>query len=225
MGHAVAVQMGEPRRSFPLAAGEIEHVAGEKPLDPQAHVPNDDDLLLRLIAQHDQDAFRRLVERHIDRAYALALRILHNAADAEDVVQDTMLKVWTTRGSWQEGRARFSTWLYRVVTNRCLDLRRRPNAEDIENVPEMADDQPDALTSLQRHEAAGLLERAMGRLPDQQRIALILSYQDDLSNSEIADIMETTVSAVESLLKRGRQQLRNILRHSERDIRAFFTKD
>lgn len=183
-----------------------------------------DDLLLERIAQSDERAFRTLVERHVDRAYALALRILRNAADAEDVVQDSLLKVWTTRGNWQPGKARFSTWLYRVVTNRCLDICRKPRTTDIDDAPEPMDEALDALSTIHTGEVNVLLERAMGRLPNQQRIALILSYNDELSNPEIAEIMQTTVMAVESLMKRGRQQLRAILVGVEAEIRESFTK-
>ena len=147
---------------------------------------DEDDLLLARIAENDEAAFRELVTRHLDRSYTLAFRFLRNAADADDVVQDVLLKVWQNRGSWQEGKAKFSTWLYRVVTNRCLDLRRRPRTEDMENAPEQADENPDALTELRRDELAGMLERAMAHLPDQQRIALILSYTDEFTNAEIA---------------------------------------
>jgi RNA polymerase sigma-70 factor, ECF subfamily len=182
----------------------------------------DKDLLDRL-ASGDEAAFRALVVRHIDRAYAIALRIVGNAADAEDVVQDTMLKVWTHRGQWQHGRAKFSTWLYRVVSNRCIDFRRKPRTENVEAVPEVADKQPDASSVIERNEVTDLLEAAMQKLPEQQRIAVILSYHENMSNGEIAEVMETTVSAVESLLKRGRQQLRELLRRHERDIRGAFT--
>lgn len=199
--------------------------AGINPMPAFRRPPDADDLLLRRIGHGDETAFRELVERHIDRSYALALRILQQPADAEDVVQETLVKIWNSRGSWEEGRARFSTWLYRVVTNRCLDLRRQPRTEPIEAAPEVADAQPDVLTALQRHEVSDLLQRAIDRLPDQQRVAIILSYFDDLSNSEIAEVMETTVSAVESLLKRGRQALRKLLNRAERDIRQSFTDD
>ncbi len=192
---------------------------------PTSGRPRDhDDILLAAIAKSDERAFRELVERHADRAYGLAVRILRNAADAEDVVQDSLVKVWTNRGTWQSGKARFSTWLYRVITNRCIDLCRRPRTSDLEAAPEIVDDADDAVTSIHAGEVNLLLERAMGRLPGQQRIALILSYSDDLSNPEIAEIMETTVSAVESLLKRGRQQLRQILMDKESAIRDSFTK-
>ncbi|WP_315786228.1 MULTISPECIES: RNA polymerase sigma factor [unclassified Bradyrhizobium] len=182
----------------------------------------DKDLLDRL-ATGEELAFRLLVERHIDRAYAIALRIVGNAADAEDVVQDTMLKVWTHRGRWQHGRAKFSTWLYRVVSNRCIDIRRKPRTENVDVVPEVADGKPDAVSVIERAELSVLLEGAMQRLPEQQRIAVILSYHENMSNGEIAEVMDTTVAAVESLLKRGRQQLRDMLRRHERDIRGAFT--
>jgi RNA polymerase sigma-70 factor, ECF subfamily len=185
-------------------------------------VDEDKDLLDRL-ADNDEIAFRGLVERHIDRAYAIALRILGNAADAEDVVQDTMLKVWIHRGRWQHGRAKFSTWLYRVVSNRCIDLHRKPRTENVDAVPEVADAQPDASSVIERNEVNNLLEVAMQRLPEQQRLAVILSYHENMSNGEIAEVMDTTVAAVESLLKRGRQQLRELLRRHECDIRTAFT--
>ncbi|GLH79381.1 RNA polymerase sigma factor [Bradyrhizobium sp. SSBR45G] len=184
---------------------------------------DEDKELLDRLATGDEAAFRLLVERHIDRAYAIALRIVGNAADAEDVVQDTMLKVWTHRGRWQHGRAKFSTWLYRVVSNRCIDLRRKPRTENVDVVPEVADGKPDAVSVIERAEMNDLLEAAMQRLPEQQRVAVILSYHENMSNGEIAEVMDTTVAAVESLLKRGRQQLREMLRRHERDIRGAFT--
>lgn len=186
-------------------------------------VYDEDSELLDKLATGDETAFRMLVERHIDRAYAIALRIVGNAADAEDVVQDTMLKIWSHRGRWQHGRAKFSTWLYRVISNRCIDLRRKPRNENVETVPEVADGQPGAVEIIERNELNDMLELAMQRLPEQQRIAVILSYHESMSNGEIAQVMDTTVAAVESLLKRGRQQLRQLLRKHERDIRTAFT--
>ncbi len=196
--------------------------AGAVDVAPADVVDEDKELLDRLAA-NDEAAFRLLVARHIDRAYAIALRIVESRADAEDVVQDTLLKVWTHRGRWEHGRAKFSTWLYRVVTNRCIDLRRRPRTENVDTVPEVADTKPDATSVIERNEVTSMLEAAMQRLPEQQRVAVILSYHENMSNGEIADVMETTVAAVESLLKRGRQQLREMLRRHERDIRHSFT--
>ena len=212
-----------------LPAEEIVPMMPSVPLAPDSTpvaadvVFDEDSELLDKLAAGDEAAFRMLVERHIDRAYAIALRIVGNAADAEDVVQDTMLKIWSHRGRWQHGRAKFSTWLYRVISNRCIDLRRKPRNENVETVPEVADGQPGAVEIIERNELNGMLEFAMQRLPEQQRIAVIFSYHENMSNGEIAQVMDTTVAAVESLLKRGRQQLRQLLRKHERDIRTAFT--
>jgi len=218
---------GEITTTAPVDA--IVQVAPSVPLAPDSApdaadvVLDEDSELLDRLAADDEAAFRMLVERHIDRAYAIALRIVGNAADAEDVVQDTMLKIWSHRGRWQHGRAKFSTWLYRVISNRCIDLRRKPRTENVETVPEVADGQPGAVEIIERNELNGMLELAMQRLPEQQRIAVIFSYHENMSNGEIAQVMDTTVAAVESLLKRGRQQLRQLLRKHERDIRTAFT--
>ncbi|MBR1220958.1 RNA polymerase sigma factor [Bradyrhizobium sp. U87765 SZCCT0131] len=200
-------------------AANVPSIASAAP-----QVRDEDEELLDRLAANDETAFRMLVERHIDRAFSIALRIVGSRADAEDVVQDTMLKVWTHRGRWLQGRAKFSTWLYRVITNRCIDLRRQPRTDDVDAVPEPADTRPDAASTMQREEVTDLLEQAMQQLPEHQRIAVIFSYHEDMSNGEIAEVMQTTVAAVESLLKRGRQQLKAILRRHERDIRHVFTE-
>ncbi len=179
----------------------------------------DDDALLERMKADDAEAFRILVERHVDRAYALALRILRNAADAEDVAQEALVKAWTHRSAWQAGKARFSTWLYRVVVNRCIDLQRMPRSAWIEEVAEPADPGADAVTTIHRREVFERLEDALDHMPAQQRAALTLAYFDDLGNAAIAEILGTTVPAVESLLKRGRQGLRTRLKRSERDVR------
>ena len=109
------------------------------------------------------------------------------------------------------------------MTNRCIDVRRQPRSEDLEQVPEVADAKPLPSAAIEKHELSTMLGEAIARLPDQQRIALILSYHETMNNSEVAEVMQTTVAAVESLLKRGRQRLRELLRRSENDIRSSFT--
>lgn len=181
-----------------------------------------DEALLELMRADDVEAYRALVERHMNRAFGVAMRVLKNPTDAEDVAQDAFVKAWTNRHRWEAGRAKFSTWLYRVVVNRCIDLRRLPREEWIDDVPEPADDAEDSVSLIHRRQVYGRLEDALGRLPTQQRVAVVLSYYEDLSNAEIAEVMSTSVSAVESLLKRGRKGLREILRHSEADVKIVF---
>lgn len=179
-----------------------------------------DDALIERMQADDAEAYRILVSRHIDRAYGLALRILKSPADAEDVTQDAFVKAWQHRQSWEAGRAKFSTWLYRVIVNRCIDLRRLPRNDWIEDVPEPADEAEDSVSLIQRRQVYGQLELALARLPAQQRAAIALSYYDDMGNADIAEVLGTTISAVESLLKRGRQRLRELLKRSEKDVRA-----
>lgn len=182
----------------------------------------ENDYLLERMREGDAGAYRMLVERHIDRAYGLALRILNNPADADDVVQDAFVNAWVHRANWQSGRAKFSTWLYRVIVNRCIDHKRSPKGSCIDDVPEPMDHADDALTTIHRRQVYDRLSVAIERLPEQQKTAILLSYHEELSNAEIADIMITTVSSVESLLKRGRQRLREILKRAEGDVRGSF---
>ena len=183
-----------------------------------------DDELFGFIALGQEEAFQALIERHIDRGYAVAYRILQNASDAEDVLQDAFLQVWSRRESWKPGKAKFSTWLFRVVTNRCIDQLRRKKTSSIDVLPELSDDNSNQSHILEMQQAIELLEDAMAELPEQQRIAIVFSYHENLSNGEIAEILETSVSAVESLLKRGRQKLRKILKNHSGDILSLFTQ-
>lgn len=184
----------------------------------------DDTVLLERMKDDDADAYRILVERHVDRAYALALRILRNPADAEDVAQDALIKAWTHRQSWQPGRAKFSTWLCRVVFNRCIDLKRRPTGVCLDDVMEPEDETPNAVDTIHRRQVYSRLDDALATIPEQQRAAVTLSYFGDMGNPEIAAVLGTTVQAVESLLKRSRQGLKDRLRRSEHDIRQIFAE-
>jgi RNA polymerase sigma-70 factor (ECF subfamily) len=181
-----------------------------------------DDALLARIATGDDDAFRQLVVRHVDRAYAIAFRILGQSADAEDVVQDCFLKVWSMNQQWEAGRASFKTWFYRVITNRCIDLKRRPRNEGMDETPEPMSPASDQAEELMRSEASHLLAASIDQLPLQQKTALMLSYFDGRSNHEIADAMQLTVMAVESLLKRARQHLRATLAGEGADMLKVF---
>jgi RNA polymerase sigma-70 factor (ECF subfamily) len=207
-------------RSLPAAetAAELE-LATAAELAVEELSGDGDAALTERMRRDDVEAYRTLVERHIDRAYGLALRILGNAADADDVTQDAFVKAWIHRHNWQAGRAKFSTWLYRVIVNRCIDLKRAPKGLWIEDVPEPADDGEDAGEALHRRQIYGRLDDALEKLPGQQKIVLILSYHEELGNAEIAELLGTTVSAVESLLKRGRRRLRELMKRSEGDVR------
>ncbi|QCO15657.1 RNA polymerase sigma factor [Azospirillum brasilense] len=181
-----------------------------------------DEVLMARIRAGDQAAYRVLVHRHLKRAYALARRMSGSDAEAEDIAQDAFLQVWQRRDRWTDEGAKFTTWLYRVVVNRCIDHKRRPAGEDLDSVPEPPDHAPDAVTHIQRRQVAARLRDAQDRLPPPQRAALALYYNEGLSSAEVATIMQISVTAVESLLKRARQQLRTLLRASAQAARDSF---
>jgi RNA polymerase sigma-70 factor, ECF subfamily len=169
---------------------------------------NEEDRLLARIAGGEATAFARLMEKHLDRAYALALRVTGSRADAEDVAQEAFLRVWRRAGDWQPGRARFSTWLYRVVMNLCLDRRRKTVDLPIEPWIDAAEPRPNAEAMLLSAERDSLLLQAMAALPERQRQAMALCYTLDLSNAEAAETMEISVKAYEALLVRAKQAIR-----------------
>jgi RNA polymerase sigma-70 factor (ECF subfamily) len=172
---------------------------------------NSDDDLLSQIAEGDRRAFAQLMDRHVDRAFALARRVLGNKSDAEDVVQDAFMKVWQKAGQWQPGRAQFSTWLYRVVVNRCLDLKRKPVNAALDNVAEQSDDRPDAYEDIATRQHNAKIQAAVADLPERQRTAIALSYTAGMSNAQAAETMEISVKAFESLLVRAKRELRGRL--------------
>ena len=176
-----------------------------------AELVDGDAELLQAIAGGDRSAFDRLSRRHLDRAYGVALRMTGSRADAEDVVQDVFLRLWQRPDAWRPGQALFSTWLYRVVVNRCLDLKRRPLNADLDSVEEPQDPDANAEDSLLDAERSRALDSAVNQLPERQRAALVLTYTAGLRNAEAASAMDISVKAFEALLVRAKRELRDYL--------------
>lgn len=171
-----------------------------------------DDELVAAVAKGDGAACGLLMERHLGRTVALARRMMGNQADAEEVTQEVFLRVWTHADRWEPGRAQFSTWLHRVATNLCLDrLRRQRGTVDIDEMPNLVSEEPGPDRRLEADQLAARVEAALQQLPERQRAAIALSHYQGLSNTETAEILEVSVEAVESLLSRGRRQLRVLL--------------
>lgn len=169
--------------------------------------------LLDLTAEGDQAAFAILVRRHQSRVLNLAYRFSRDRQDAEELAQEVFFKVWRHARSFK-GQAAFSTWLYRLAVNTCLNYRQRKETrpepltltKDIESTAETA---ADGLEARQRQD---LLGRAMAALPARQKMALILAGFEGKSYEEIAAVMEVSVPAVESMLFRARRNLAATLR-------------
>jgi RNA polymerase sigma-70 factor (ECF subfamily) len=168
--------------------------------------PSDHDLMARA-AKGDERAFRVLAERHAGAALRLARRILGNAASAEDIVQEALLRVWVNAPRWRP-EAAFRTWLYRIVVNLCLNAKRRVPDLPLDAAADIADPRAGADEQLRLHERDRQLADAIMSLPERQRAAVVLTYQEGLSNADVAQVLDISVSSVEALLVRARRALR-----------------
>lgn len=183
------------------------------PLDAQTDIS--DDALMVLFANGDGQAAGVLAYRHTGRVLALALRMLGDQAEAEDVAQDALMRLWKIAPDWRQGEAKVSTWLYRVASNLCLDRLRKHSGkratQDIDSVPEPPDERPSVESDLIARDRAEALQAALQNLPDRQRQAVSLRFLQELTNPEVAEVMEVSVEAVESLLSRGKRALAQAL--------------
>ncbi len=170
-----------------------------------------DEALLAQVALGDPAAVRAMVARKLPRLLSLAGRMLGEAAEAEDVAQEALLRVWRQAGRWRPGQARFDTWLHRVTLNLCYDRLRRRRETPTDTPPEVIDDGPGPDRGLQAQDTGRRVAAAMAALPDRQREAIVLCHYQELGNIEAAEVMGVTVEALEGLLGRGRRALRAAL--------------
>ena len=141
------------------------------------------------VAQGDKSAFRTLAGRHAAKTFALTRRMLGNDADAEEIVQEAMLRVWVTATRWRPDAA-FKTWLYRVTFNLCLNRHRQKAFAPLDEASDPPDPCPNAAEVLERRETDRLVAKSIEGLPDRQRAAIVLTYYEGLSNAETASVLE-----------------------------------
>jgi RNA polymerase sigma-70 factor (ECF subfamily) len=170
---------------------------------------SDEDLMVR-VARGDEAAFHMLTQRHAGRSIGLARRITGNAADAEEIVQEALLRVWVNAPRWRPVAA-FRTWLYRMVVNLSLNRRRHAPFVPIEAAGDPVDPADDPRAAMENAEIDRRLAAAVAALSARQRAAVTLTYGEGLSNAETATVMGTSVSGVETLLVRARRSLRATL--------------
>lgn len=177
--------------------------------------------LIKGIQAGNEEAFRELFEKYRNRVFNTCNSIVHNPSDADDLVQEVFIEIYRSSGKFR-GESRISTWIYRIAINKGLNHMRQVNRrkwyQSIENLASLnlrqtpaasAIRQPD--TELEDKQQAQRLHSAIDDLPENQRTAFLLSKYEDLSYLEIAEVMNTSLSAVESLIHRAKSNLQKKL--------------
>ena len=186
--------------------------------------PDPDALLMLRVKRGDRAAFVELVEKYKQPVMNLVYRTLHDATEAEDLAQIVFLQVYKSAKRY-ESRAKFSTWLFTIARNLCLnEIRRRSRhpADSLEEAHAEHEDQPRQQFEDQSNvlppeqllhgELAQKIEEALAGLPENQRTAILLCRQEELSYEEIAEILGCSLSATKSLIHRGRETLKEKLK-------------
>lgn len=189
--------------------------------------------LVALVTQGDSRAFAELAQRHLPAIETYARRLLADEAAAQDIAQETLLVLWQRSTEFKPEKARLTTWLHRVAHNRCIDLLRRQKRETRMPSDEIFSRQENSAHGGVRGESVGevgaeesaptvtfsrtpegnaaAMNAALRNLPESQRTALVLTYYQNLSNREVATVMNSSTRAVESLLCRARGNLKKQL--------------
>ena len=169
-------------------------------------------------AAGDRRAWTRLVERHLSAVVGYAWHLLDNHAEAEDVAQETFLRLLSKVGQWRPGGPSLRAWLYRVATNLCIDQRRSRRTIGLDDAPELPRAAENAAELDQCLDQRRLVRRALQELPEGQRMAIALVYYQGFTNREAAELMGVGVDAVESRLARARRALKRRLQPVKADL-------
>jgi len=165
-----------------------------------------DEELMSAVAAGDLQAFGEIVERHQAPMYRAALRFLGNGEDAQDVAQEAFLRLLDAAPRYKPS-ASLKTYLYRIVSNLCLDRKRRPRHEPLEDFPELTDAALSPMDRMVRLERERAVREALDEIPDRQRMAIVLRHFEGMSYTEMAEVLETSEKGIEGLLGRGRAAL------------------
>jgi RNA polymerase sigma-70 factor, ECF subfamily len=174
-----------------------------------------DEQLMTAMGSGDREAYAVLVRRHARALAVYAWRMLGNESEAQDIVQETFLRLWLQAQQWDSQKAALSTWLHRIAHNLCVDSLRKRRPGNDEEIAELADNSESAEQEVTREARQSQLHEALALLPERQRNALILVHFQGLSNKEAAEILTVSVDALESLLSRARRTLRQRLTITE----------
>jgi RNA polymerase sigma factor (sigma-70 family) len=176
-----------------------------------SEIKQSDDALMARVALRDASALRLLADRHAALPWRIANRMLADRAEAEDVAQEALLRLWQAGNNWKPGGSGVAAWLTRVATNLCLDRLRRKRFISDEEGPERADGAPLADAEIEGDEVRAAVVHCIHTLPERQRASIILTYYEERANQSAAEILAMQLKAFESLLFRARAALRQCI--------------
>jgi RNA polymerase sigma-70 factor, ECF subfamily len=177
-----------------------------------------DEQLMAAIVTGDRHAYAEVVSKHARLLAAYAWRMLGSESEAQDIVQETFLRLWMQAQRWDSQKSALSTWLHRIAHNLCIDALRKMNKvreSSDDEITELLDERESAEQEISRESLEFQLHAAIAALPERQRSALILVHFQGLTNKELAEILDISVDALESLLSRARRTLKHRLTTSE----------
>ena len=177
---------------------------------PGAADREDDREAILACQRGDRAAFDRLVERHQREIYRLCFRYVNNHEDASDLAQDSFVKAYKAIGRFR-GDSAFSTWLYRIAVNTCLNFRAARRLAQEELSETLADPGAPVVERMQEREQSQQVREAVTRLPEKQRATLILKVYHDLTHEEVAGILGSSVGTVKANLFHAVGNLRKML--------------
>lgn len=174
---------------------------------------------LKRAAIGDKKSAQSLVMALSPKLFRIAFRILRNQSDAEEVVQETLVKLWKIANEWQVGRAKIETWCFRVLSNLCFDKLRKQNRYHFDEIDENIDSGAiGADNIILQANLRNKIDKAIAKLPTRGQAAIILTYFEGQGNKDVASALDTSVEAVESLLGRSKRSLKQYLLDDDPEI-------
>lgn len=170
-----------------------------------------DEFLMQRVQQRDESAFTTLVHRHTRSIHAFVYRLCGDQGDAEDLTQETFLRVWERANHWKPNAVKVTTWIHQIARNLCIDSFRRTQSIKRTVTTESVETAEAPIHELEATEQATAIRSAIAALPERQRTALVLCQVQGWSQQDAAQVLDTTINGIQALIGRARRTLRNDL--------------
>jgi len=173
-------------------------------------VEEDERQIIERMLAGSELAFRQIVDQHTPRIFNYVRRMTSNSIEAEDIAQETFIRFWVSRDRFDPGRVKLTTWMHRIAHNLCVDYFRRRQLQE-RQLSVQSDSNESPYTNYELSLRAAIVRKGLMTLSERQRSAIVLCHYQNFSQHDAAHILDLSVDALESLLRRGRHKLKQIL--------------